>query len=186
MRRKLLVAWVDQAAFLASIFLLVVGLVFVASGFGIFVVGRLDGVVLIVMGFTRFWGGWTMSGARGVSCATAAVLNMFDAASTLSFWSYEANPLILAIGPTVFLVAKVVCSITIMLFAKVHPNPREGGVMLALFFSLIVAWNLGQHLLAYLGMRVVPYEAYFFIVGAALSFSVATFAVAILLLKKRI
>lgn len=178
-------AWVDQAAFLASIFLLVVGLVFVASGFGIFVIGRLDGVILIVMGFSMFWGGWTMSGARGVSCAAAAVLNMFDAASTLSFWSFEINPLVLALGPTVFLVAKVVCSITIMLYAKVHPDPKKGGVMLALFFSLIVAWNLGQHLLAYLGMRVVPYGAYFFIVGAALSFAVATLAVALILLMKR-
>ncbi len=178
-------AWVDQAAFLASIFLLVVGLVFVASGFGIFVVGRLDGVVLIVMGFSMFWGGWTMSGAHGVACAAAAVLNMFDAASTISFWSFEINPLVLAIGPTVFLVAKVVCSITIMLYAKVHPDPGKGGIVLALVFSLIVAWNLGQHLLAYLDMRVVPYEAYFFIVGVALSFAVATFAVALLLLKKR-
>lgn len=178
-------AWVDQAAFLSSIFLLVVGLVFVASGFGIFVVGRLDGVIMIVLGFTMFWGGWTMSGAHGISCATAAVLNMFDAASTLSFWSFEINPLVLAIGPTIFLVAKVVCSITIVLYAKVHPDPKRGGVMLALFFGLIVAWNLGQHLLAYLDMRVVPYEAYFLVVGAALSFAASTFAIVLLLLKRR-
>lgn len=75
MRGKVLVAWIGQAVFYSAIFLIVVGLIFEASGFGIIVVGRLDGVILIVMGFTMFWSGWVMSGARGFSCATA-VLNI--------------------------------------------------------------------------------------------------------------
>lgn len=177
-------AWIDQAAFLSSIFLLVVGLIFVASGFGVFVVGRLDGVVLIVMGFTMFWGGWVMSGARGASCAAAAVLNIVDAASTISYWNFEVNPLVLAIGPTVFLMAKVVCSITITLYAKLHDDPRKGGMVLTLFFSLIVGWNLGQHALAYLDLRIVPIGMYFYVIGATLGFAVSAATLSFLFLRK--
>lgn len=177
-------AWIDQAAFSSAIFLVVVGLIFEASGFGIIVVGRLDGVVLIVMGLSMFWGGWVMSGARGFSCAAAAVLNMFDAASTISFWNFEINPLVRFAGPTIFMLAKVVCSITIMLYAKFHNNPRKGGMLLTLFFSLIVGWNLGQHALAYLGLRVVSYQVYVYIVGAMLSFAVSAVALSLLLLRR--
>ena len=34
-----------------------------------------------------------MSGAREFSCVIAAVLNMFDVASTVSFWNFEINPI---------------------------------------------------------------------------------------------
>lgn len=177
-------AWIDQAVFCSAIFLIVVGLIFEASGFGIIVVGRLDGVILIVMGVAMFWGGWVMSGARGFACATAAVLNMFDAASTISFWSFEINPLVRVAGPTIFLMAKVVCSITIVLYAKFHPDPRKGGVMLTLFFSLIVGWNLGQHTLAYVGLRILPHEMYIYIIGAALSFAVSAIVLSLLFLRR--
>ena len=176
--------FIDQAEFASAVFLIVVGLIFEASGFGIIVVGRLDGVVLIIMGISMFWGGWVMSGARGVSCATAAVLNMFDAASTVSFWNFEINPLVRLAGPTIFMVAKIVCSITIMLYAKFHHDPRKGGIMLTLFFSLIVGWNLGQHVLAYLGYRIVPYQMYVYIVGAMLSFAVSAVTLSLLFLRR--
>lgn len=174
----------DQAVFSSALFLIVVGLIFEASGFGIFVVGRLDGVLLIIMGTTMFWGGWAMSGARGVSCAVAAVLNMFDAASTVSFWNFEINPLAHFAGPTIFMAAKVVCSITIMLYAKFHHDPSKGGIMLTLFLSLIVGWNLGQHALAYLGLRVVPVQVYIYIIGAMLSLVVSAVTLTLLLLRR--
>lgn len=176
--------FIDQAEFASAVFLIVVGLIFEASGFGIIVVGRLDGVILIIMGISMFWGGWVMSGARGVSCATAAVLNMFDAASTVSFWNFEINPLVRLAGPTIFMVAKIVCSITIMLYAKFHHDPRKGGIMLTLFFSLIVGWNLGQHVLAYFGHRIVPYQMYVYIVGAMLSFAVSAVTLSLLFLRR--
>ena len=175
---------IDQAVFSLAIFLTVVGLIFEASGFGIIVVGRLDGIILVIMGLSMFWAGWAMSGARSVSCATAAVLNMFDAASTISFWNFEINPLVQFAGPTIFMVAKVVCSITILLYAKLDPNPRKGGMMLTLFFGLIVGWNLGQHALAYFGLRIVPYQVYIYIVGAMLSFAVSAVALSLLFLRR--
>jgi len=98
--------WIDHLIFLWSIFLLVVGLIFTASGFGILVAGRLDGVILIICGAAMFWGGWIISGARGFPCAVAAVLNMFGAVQTVAFWNFEVNPVIVAVGPTVFLLAK--------------------------------------------------------------------------------
>jgi hypothetical protein len=177
-------AWFNQVVLCSAIFLIVVGLIFEASGFGIIVVGRLDGVILIVMGFVMFWGGWVMSGARGFSCATAAVLNMFDAASTISFWNFEINPLVRVAGPTMFLMAKVVCSITIVLYAKLHHDPRKGGVILTLFFSLIVGWNLGQHALAYLGLRFLPHIMYVYIIGAALSFAISAIVLSLLFLRR--
>ncbi|MGD8566382.1 MAG: hypothetical protein PVF96_08550 [Candidatus Bathyarchaeota archaeon] len=145
-------------------FLVVVGLIFEASGFGILVVGRLDGVILIIMGITMFWGGWEMSGAHSFSCAAAAILNMFDAASTISFWNFEINPLVLSTGPTIFLLAKVICSISIVLYAKIHPTPHRCGAILTTFFGLIVGWNLGQHIMAYLGLRIISYEFYIFVI----------------------
>jgi hypothetical protein len=126
-----------------------------------------------------------MSGARGASCAVAAVLNMVDAASTISFWNFEINPLVILLGPTIFLVAKVVCSITIMLYAKFHHAPEKGGIMLALFFGLIVGWNLGQHALAYFDVRIVSYEVYVCIIGSALSLAVSAVALSLLFLRRR-
>jgi len=147
----------DYAVFSWAIFLLVLGLIFEASGFGVFVAGRLDGFILIVIGVTMFWGGWILSGARGFWCAAAAVLNMFDTASTVAFWALEINPIVLAIGPTIFMIAKITCSLAIMLYAKLHANPKKGGIALTVFFALIVGWNLGQHLAAYLGLKDFTY-----------------------------
>ena len=147
----------DYAVFSWAIFLLVLGLIFEASGFGVFVAGRLDGFILIVIGVTMFWGGWILSGARGFWCAAAAVLNMFDTASTVAFWALEINPIVLAIGPTIFMIAKITCSLAIMLYAKLHANPRKGGIALTVFFTLIVGWNLGQHLAVYLGLKDFAY-----------------------------
>jgi len=143
--------FIDRTVFSAALFLLVLGLIFEAAGFGVLVAGRLDGVLFIVMGASMFWGGWAMSGARGLSCAVAAALNMFDAASTVSFWNFEVNPIVKMTGPTAFMAAKIVCSVAIMLYAKIHRNPEKGGLTLTAIFSLIVGWNLGQHALAYLG-----------------------------------
>jgi len=158
--------FIDKAVFLSALFLLVLGLIFEAAGFGVLVAGRLDGVLFIIIGVSMFWGGWAMSGARGISCAVAAALNMFDAASTVSFWAFEVNPLVKAAGPTAFIVAKILCSVAIMLYAKIHPNPGKGGLTLAVVFSLIVGWNLGQHALAYLGYDLL--DGLFF--GTAFSF----------------
>jgi hypothetical protein len=148
---------IDSLVFFWAVLLLVLGLVFEASGFGIFVAGRLDGFILIVIGVTMYWGGWILSRARSFSCALAAILNMFDAASTVSFWNFEINPIVLAAGPTIFMIAKIACSLTIMLYAKLHTNPRKGGVVLTVFFAFIVAWNLSQHLMAYLGFKDFVY-----------------------------
>jgi hypothetical protein len=157
----------EYAVFAWAVFLIVLGLIFEAAGFGIFVVGRLDGFILIILGVTLFWGGWILSGARGFWCAAAAVLNMFDTASTVAFWAFEINPLIRTIGPTIFMIAKITSSLTIMLYAKLQPNPRKGGILLTLLFALIVGWNLGQHLVAYLGVKDY---AYGILLGIILSF----------------
>jgi hypothetical protein len=158
---------IDHFVFSWAVLLLVLGLIFEASGFGIFVVGRLDGFILIVIGVTMYWGGWILSRARSFSCALAAVLNMFDAASTVSFWNFEINPVVLAAGPTIFMIAKISCSLTIMLYAKLHTNPRRGGIALTVFFAFIVTWNLSQHLMAYLGFKDF---AYGILIGTIFSF----------------
>ena len=147
----------DYTVFSWAIFLLVIGLIFQASGFGVFVTGRLDGFIFIIIGVTMFWGGWILSGARGFWCAAAAVLNMFDTASTVAFWALEINPIVLAAGPTIFMIAKITCSLAIMLYAKLHANPRKGGITLTVFFTITLGWNLGQHLAAYLGLKGFAY-----------------------------
>jgi len=132
---------------------------------------------------TLFWGGWILSGARGLWCAAAAVLNMFDTASTVAFWAFEINPLIRTIGPTIFIIAKITSSLTIMLYAKLHANPKRGGILLTLFFALIVGWNLGQHLVAYLGVKDFTYGI---ILGIILSFlASATVLYALLIGRSR-
>lgn len=146
---------IDVLIFSWSIFLIVLGLILAASGFGILVVGRLDGIIIILIGAAMFWGGWILSRARGVPCAAAAVLNVFDAASSVSFWSFEINPFVLSIGPTMFMIAKIVSSLTIMLYAKFHPNPRRGGIALTTFYALVVGWNLSQHIMAYLSLKLL-------------------------------
>jgi len=172
----------EYAVFAWAIFLLVLGLIFEAAGFGIFVVGRLDGFILIIIGVTLFWGGWILSGARGLWCAAAAVLNMFDTASTVAFWAFEINPLIRTIGPTIFIIAKITSSLTIMLYAKLQTNPRKGGILLTLFFALIVGWNLGQHLVVYLG---VEDYAYGILLGIILSFLASATVLYVLFVSRR-
>ena len=152
-----LMALLEYFMFAWAVLLLVLGLIFEASGFGVLITGRWDGLILVVLGLTMFWGGWLMSRARGAWCGVAAVLNMFDAASTFVFWNFEANPFVVAIGPTLFMVAKIVCSLAIMLYARLHPNPAPGGLALTIVFGLIVGWNLSQHILTYLGLRDITY-----------------------------
>jgi hypothetical protein len=157
-----------------AVLLLVLGLVLGASGFGVLVTGRWDGLILVVIGLTMFWGGWVMSRARGAWCGAAAVLNMFDAASTFVFWNFEANPFVIALGPTLFMGAKIVCSLAIMLYARIHPNPTVGGIALTLAFGLIVGWNLSQHFLVYLGLRDITYGI---LLGTVFSFIASTFTI---------
>ncbi|MCW3982072.1 MAG: hypothetical protein NWE81_03040 [Candidatus Bathyarchaeota archaeon] len=163
-------------------FLLVLGLVFEAAGFALFVAGRLDGLILLVVGLTMFWGGWVTSRAHGIWCASAAVLNMLDAASTLAFWSFEVNPLVVAAGPTIFMFAKIVASIAIVLYAREHPAPRKGGLLLTVFFALIVGWNLSQHLMAYLRFTRFTLGI---VIGALLSLAVSAIVVYTLLLGEK-
>ncbi|MEM3088830.1 MAG: hypothetical protein QXP20_06935, partial [Candidatus Bathyarchaeia archaeon] len=107
----------DYIVFFCAIFLIIVGLILTASGFGIFIVGRLDGFAILCLGLAMFWGGWTMSEAKGFPCAAAALLNIVDAASTVAFWNFEINPLVLTVGPTLFMIAKLMSSLAIMLYA---------------------------------------------------------------------
>jgi len=169
------VSLIDKAVLSSALFFLVVGLVLEASGFGTFVAGHLGGLLLVIIGIPMFWAGWNMSGAREFSCAVASALNMFDAASTVAFWNFELNPVVKAAGPTLFLSAKIVCSIVIVLYAKFHSNPRKGGIILSAFLSLIVGWNLGQNAFAYLGLFDIT-------LGLLLGASVSIVAAALVLL----
>ena len=173
----------DKAIFSSAIFLLILGLLFEASGFGAFVAGHTGGFLLVVIGVSMFWAGWIISGARGFPCATAAALNMFDAASTLAFWNFEINPAVRYIGPTLFLVAKILCSIVIALYAKFHSAPRKGGLILSVLFAVIVGWNLSQHTLAYLGVSDITIGLLF---GTLLSFAVSSAVVFLLFLSEKI
>jgi hypothetical protein len=161
---------IDYFIFFWAVSLLAIGLILEASGFGIFVVGRPEGIILVIIGLTMFWVGWVLSGARSFSCVVAAILNMFDAAFTVAFWNFESNPVVLATGPTVFMVTKVAWSLTIMLYAKLHVNPRRGGIAFATFFAFIIAWNLSQHAMISLGFRDFSYGIF---VGSILSFVAA-------------
>jgi len=140
---------VDPRAFLAVVALLVFGLIFEASGFGAFVAGRPEGLLLVLIGVTMFWGGWTLSEAKGFSCGAASALNMADAALTFAYWNFEVNPFVVAAGPIVFLLSKVACSVGIVFYARIHPNPRAGGLLLAALFGAVVAWNILQHAAAW-------------------------------------
>jgi hypothetical protein len=160
----------------------VIGLIFEASGFGVFIAGQPGALLLVVIGISMFWAGWTISGARSFSCAIASALNMFDAASTLAFWNFEINPAVRSIGPALFLVSKICCSIVIVLYAKFHQAPKKGGTMLSLLFAAIVGWNLGQHTLAYLGLSNVTLGLLF---GTLLSFVAASMVVLMLFLGEK-
>jgi small-conductance mechanosensitive channel len=172
----------DSIVFAVAIFLVVVGLIFEASGFGTFVAGQLGALLLVVIGISMFWAGWSISGARSFSCAIASALNMFDAASTLAFWNFEINPAVRSIGPTLFLVSKICCSIVIVLYAKFHQTPKKGGIALSLLLAAIVGWNLSQQTLAYLGLSSVSLGL---LLGALLSFVAALVVVLMLFLGEK-
>ena len=176
------VALLDHIIFSFAIFLLVIGLIFEASGFGTFIAGHPGSLLLVIIGISMFWAGWTISGARSFSCAIASALNMFDAASTLAFWNFEINPAVRYIGPPLFLAAKIFCSIVIVLYAKFHHAPKKGGLLLSLFFAVIVGWNLGQHTLAYLGLSDITLGLFF---GTLLSFIAASIVVLMLFLGEK-
>ena len=147
----------DHFGFVWSVFLIMVGLIFAASGFGVFVAGRLDGFVILTFGLAMLWVGWIMSGAKGFPCAIAAVLNIIDAASTVAFWNLEVNPIVLAIGPALFMISKIVASLAIMLFAKIHSDSKKEGIALSIVFALVFGWNVSQHLSMYLGLKTFVY-----------------------------
>jgi hypothetical protein len=175
------VVLLDKLVFSLGVFALMVGLVFEASGFGVFIAGHIGGLLLLVLGVSMYWAGWVISGAQSFSCAVAAALNMFDAASTLAFWNYEVNPAVLYLGPTLFLIAKIACSIAIVAYARFHVSPRKGGIVLSVVFGGIVGWNLSQHALAYFELSDVTIGLLF---GAFLSFVVSAIILTLLLEEK--
>lgn len=128
----------------AAIGLLLLGLLFVVGGFGAFVAGHLEGLLIVFVGVAMLWAGWVGSQARGLSCLMAAILNTLDASITIASWNYEINPLVLSTGPTLFISAKLLSSLAIVLFARTAHDPRRGGHLLSAAFSLILAWNLSQ------------------------------------------
>jgi hypothetical protein len=134
----------ERAVAPTSIGILLLGLLFVAGGFGTFVAGHMEGLLVVFVGVAMLWAGWIGSQAKGLSCLIASFLNTLDASITLASWNYEVNPLVLASGPTLFIIAKMLCSVAIVLFARTAPNPRSGGRMLVVAFALILSWNLSQ------------------------------------------
>lgn len=101
----------------ASLAIFLLGLLFIAAGFGTFVAGHLEGLLVVFVGVAMFWAGWVGSQACGLSCLGAALLNTLDASITLATWSHEINPIVLGTGPTLFIAAKLLCSAAIVLFA---------------------------------------------------------------------
>ena len=172
----------DKIVFSLGVFALVIGLVFEASGFGVFIACHIGGMLLVVLGVSMYWAGWVISGAQSFSCAVAAALNMFDASSTLAFWNFEVNPAVLYLGPTLFLIAKITCSIAIVLYAKFHSAPRKGGILLSIVFASIVGWNQSQHVLAYFGLSDIAAGLFF---GVFLSFVAASVVILMLLLGEK-
>jgi len=127
-----------------SVGLVLLGLLFVVGGFGVSVAGHLEGLLVVFIGVAMLWAGWVGSQAKGLSCLIAATLNTLDAAITIASWNYEINPLVLSTGPTVFIAAKLLSSLAIVLFARTVPNPRMGGYVLSIAYAFIMAWNLSQ------------------------------------------
>lgn len=157
-----------------GIFLL--GLLFVAGGFGTVVAGHLEGFLVVFVGVAMFWAGWVGSQARGLSCLLAAVLNVLDAAVTLASWTREINPFVLSLGPTLFIVAKLLCSFAIALFARSMSDPRKGGYLLSAAFALILAWNFSQLSLLSLHKQSLS-EALFWGTAASTAVALATLMV---------
>jgi hypothetical protein len=166
----------------ASFGLLLLGLLFVAGGFGAFVAGHLEGMLIVFVGVAMLWAGWIGSQAKGLSCLCAAALNTIDAAITLASWNYEANPFVLSEGPTLFLSAKLLLSFAIVAFARTAPNPRKGGYLLSGALSLIIAWNLGQLAIISYSSRS-PLESLFW--GSAASIVLALATLMVVALKRR-
>jgi hypothetical protein len=127
-----------------SLAMFLLGLLFIAAGFGTFVAGHLEGLLVAFVGVAMFWAGWLGSQARGLSCLGAALLNTLDASVTIATWSHEINPLVLGSGPTLFVAGKLLCSLAIVLFARSTPNPSRGGYILSSALAFILAWNLSQ------------------------------------------
>jgi len=44
-----------------------------------------------------------------------------------------------------------------MLYAEFYPDPRKGGILLSVFYSTIVGWNLSQNFRAYMGLTTLAY-----------------------------
>jgi hypothetical protein len=158
----------------ASISLLLLGLLFAAGGFGAFVAGHVEGLLVVFVGVAMLWAGWVGSQARGLASLAAASLNIIDASVTLASWNYEVNPLVLSTGPTLFLVAKLLCSVAIVLYARTAPRPNRGGYLLAIAFALILAWNLSQFTL--LSYQAKPFsETLFWGTASSMLVAFATF-----------
>jgi hypothetical protein len=157
-----------------SMGLVLLGLLFVAGGFGASVAGHLEGLLVAFIGVAMLWAGWVGSQAKGLSCLIAAILNTLDAAITIASWNYEINPLVLSTGPTIFIAAKLLSSLAIVLFARTVPNPRLGGYALSTAFAVIMAWNLSQ--LALLSYHTASLtQALLWGSGATLAVAFATF-----------
>jgi hypothetical protein len=127
-----------------SVGLVLLGLLFVVGGLGASVAGHLEGLLVVFIGVAMLWAGWVGSQAKGLSCLIAAILNTMDAAITIASWNYEINPLVLNTGPTVFIAAKLLSSLAIVLYARTVPDPAMGGYALSIAFALIMAWNFSQ------------------------------------------
>jgi hypothetical protein len=153
-----------------SIGLLLLGLIFVTGGFGTFVAGHIEGLLVVFVGVAMLWAGWTGSQAKGLSCLLAAGLNTLDAAVTLASWNYEVNPLVLSTGPTLFISSKLLCSFAIVAYARAAEDPHKGGYLLSAALALIMAWNLGQ-------LSIISYHSRSFVEtlfwGSAASIAVA-------------
>jgi hypothetical protein len=165
----------------ASVGILLLGLLFVAGGFGTFVAGHMEGLLVVFLGVAMLWAGWIGSQAKGLACLIASFLNTLDASITLASWNYEINPLVLASGPTLFIVAKMLCSVAIVLFARTATDPRRGGRALVAAFALILAWNLSQLTLSNLRSGSLSSALFW---GTASSMAVALVTLMVLALRR--
>jgi hypothetical protein len=165
----------------ASIGILVLGLLFVAGGFGTFVAGHVEGLLVVFIGVAMLWAGWIGSQAKGLACLIASFLNTLDASITLASWNYEVNPLVRGSGPTLFIVAKMFCSVAIVLFARTASDPRRGGRALVAAFALILAWNLSQLALSNLRAGSLSIALFW---GTASSIAVALVTFMVLALRR--
>jgi hypothetical protein len=157
----------------ASLGILLLGLLFVAGGFGTFVAGHVEGLLVVFVGVAMLWAGWAGSQAKGLSCLLAVCLNTLDASITLASWNYEINPLVVQSGPTLFVIAKLLSSLAIVLYARNAQDPRRGGYVLSSAFALILAWNLSQLAASSLSARPLA-EALFWGTTASISVALAT------------